>query len=283
MTSTTDRTNQHNVADWCLRYTGPKLGTSQICDVAEQLGLGIDLPPQEEWPEIRKRGIRIPCALPPMPGGKKPYELGFCDPSAWDAVEQAVGACIDAAADAGIPRVLVFTGFHGSIPRLNALTNCVDGFTRATVKRAEEKKIVLVLEYLNTAGVDKEMTGHPGYLGDNLDEVAGIVRKINSPFLRLALDLYHVRMAGLQHSPAAAIARYRDVTDYIHTAGFHENPAETRCELNAPGQGIEYPGAMRMLKRTGYKGDVTHEFLFRMPDHAGSLRTAVEVCEPEDV
>ena len=266
---------RHSIADWCVRYTGPKLGTPQICDLATKLNVGIDLPAQSEWAEIRRRNISIPCVLADMPP-HKPYAQGFSNPAQWDAVEAALVETIQAAADHCIPNVLVFTGYQDpGIERSAAMTNCMNGFSRKTLALAEKCGVTLLLEFLNVTGVDAEMTGHPGYCGDNLLEVVDIVKRINSPWFKLALDLYHVVMAG--GSAANAIAAHSAVTGYIHTAGVRDT--DTRCELHADGQKIPYAGAAKMLHMTGYQRWMCHEFLLREPDYEESFRRAIEICE----
>jgi len=39
------------------------------------------------------------------------------------------------------------------------------------------------------------MKGHPGYQGDDLDRLAGILRRVGSERVKLLFDIYHVQIS----------------------------------------------------------------------------------------
>jgi hydroxypyruvate isomerase len=114
------------------------------------------------------------------------------------------------------------------------------------------------------------MKGHPGYQGDDLDWVAGIIRKIGSPRVKLLFDIYHVQI--MHGDVIRRIEQTKDIIGHVHTAG---NPG--RAELDDQ-QEINYPPIMRKLLEIGYKGYVGQEFIpTRNP--LESLRQAVRLCD----
>ena len=93
------------------------------------------------------------------------------------------------------------------------------------------------MEHLNTRDTSHPMKGHPGYQGDDLDWMAGIIRRVNSPRLKLLFDIYHVQI--MHGDVIRRIEQNRDIIGHIHTAG---NPG--RGELDDR-QEIQYPAIMR--------------------------------------
>ena len=59
---------------------------------------------------------------------------------------------------------------------------------------AEKKNVAVCIEHLNTRDTTHPMKGHPGYQGDDLDYLAGIVRKVGSTHVKLLFDIYHVQI-----------------------------------------------------------------------------------------
>jgi hydroxypyruvate isomerase len=114
------------------------------------------------------------------------------------------------------------------------------------------------------------MKGHPGYQGDDIDYVAGIVRRVGSDRLKLLFDNYHVQV--MNGDVIRRIEECKDVIGHIHTAG---NPGRAELDDN---QEINYPPIMRKLVEIGYKGFVGHEFIPTRDPLAG-LQQAVSLCD----
>jgi hydroxypyruvate isomerase len=135
---------------------------------------------------------------------------------------------------------------------------------------AEEKKITLCLEHLNSRDNTHPMKGHPGYFGDDVDLCIDLIKQMDSPNFRLLFDIYHVQ---IMHGDV--IRRIRALHPWIghyHTAG---NPG--RGELDDT-QEINYPPIMRAILETGYQGYVAQEFIPTWSDHAKALEHAIKVC-----
>jgi len=114
------------------------------------------------------------------------------------------------------------------------------------------------------------MKGHPGYQGDDLDYVASIIRRVDSPRMKLLFDIYHVQV--MNGDLIRRIEQTKDIIGHIHTAG---NPG--RGELD-DSQEINYPPIMRKLLQIGYKGYVGQEFIPTRAPLAG-LDQAVSLCD----
>jgi hydroxypyruvate isomerase len=211
-----------------------------------------------------------------MPGA--PFMKGFNNPRYHGQVIAATTKMIDACADAGVPSVIAFTGYKyrdaddpssGEISLEEGAANCVRGLEEIA-GHAEKKGVTICLEHLNTRDDTHPMKGHPGYQGDDVDYVAGIVRRVGSNRVKMLFDLYHVQV--MNGDLVRRIEQCKDVIGHVHTAG---NPG--RGELDEH-QEINFPAAMRKLVAIGYEGYVGHEFIPTRDALAG-LRQAVDVCD----
>ena len=181
-------------------------------------------------------------------------------------------------ADFGVPNVIAFTGYKwrdsedpksGEISLTEGAANSVKALTELG-HYAASKKVTVCLEQLNTRDTSHPMKGHPGYQGDNLDYCADIIRKVNSPNVKLLFDVYHV---GIMNGDVIRrLRQYHDIVGHVHTAG---NPG--RGELD-DAQEIHYPGVMRVLLELGYLGYVGQEFIPTRDPLAG-LTQAVSLCD----
>lgn len=267
---------QHSIAFWCFNSAGEKWDLLKTCQVAKDLGCpSVELVDAKDWSVLQSHGLV--CAIAPngMPGA--PFVKGWNNPRYHEEVIARTKATIDACAAAKFPNVIAFTGMKwrdaddpksGAIPNEEAAENCVRGL-RQLVGHAEKQKVTLCLEHLNTRDSSHPMKGHPGYQGDDLDWVAGIIRRVDSPRLRLLFDIYHVQV--MHGDVIRRIEQTKDIIGHVHTAG---NPG--RCELDDD-QEINYRAIMKKLAAIGYTGYVGQEFIPTRNPLEG-LRHAVKVC-----
>jgi hydroxypyruvate isomerase len=185
---------------------------------------------------------------------------------------------IDACAEAGFPNVIAFSGYKwrnaedpksGEISRDEGANNCVKGL-KDLAGYAEQKKVTICMEHLNTRDDTHPMKGHPGYQGDDLDWMAKIIRRVGSERVRLLFDIYHVQI--MHGDVMRRIEQNKDIIGHIHTAG---NPG--RAELDDR-QEINYPPIMRKLLEIKYTGYVGQEFI-PTRDPLKGLREAVVLCD----
>jgi hydroxypyruvate isomerase len=178
---------------------------------------------------------------------------------------------IDLAVQNECENVITFTGMREpGISDEQGARNCVDCW-KEVIKYAEEKNVNLCLEHLNTRDSSHPMKGHPGYFGDNVDFCVELIRRVDSPRMKLLFDIYHVQI--MNGDVIRRIRQYQDVIAHYHTAG---NPG--RCELDAK-QEINYPAVMNAILETGYRGYVAQEFIPTWPDKIEALRHAAKVCD----
>ena len=113
------------------------------------------------------------------------------------------------------------------------------------------------------------MKGHPGYLGDHVQECMEIVRRVSSPSLKLLFDVYHVQI--MDGDLIRRIHELREFIAHVQVAG-----CPGRGPLG-PEQEIQYPAVMRALADIGYDGYVGHEWI-ATGDALAQLSAAVKIC-----
>lgn len=268
---------KQSICFWCFHLEGGKWSVEKTCQVAQQVGCeSIEIIAPSEWPTLKKYGLT--CALAPngMPGA--PFMRGFNNPRYHEEVTARTKEAIDACADAGMPNVIAFTGYKwrdaedpqsGEISLDEGADNCVKAL-KDVVRYAEEKGVNVCLEHLNTRDDSHPMKGHPGYQGDDLDYMAEIIRRIDSPRMKLLFDIYHVQV--MHGDVIRRLDQHQDIIGHIHTAG---NPG--RGELDDH-QEIQYAPIMRKLLEIGYQGYVGQEFIPTRDPVAG-LSEAVALCD----
>jgi sugar phosphate isomerase/epimerase len=267
---------KQSIAFWCFNTAGDKWDVEQTCKVAKQLGCpSVELLPPSDWPVLQKYGLV--CAMAPNGMPAPPFVKGYNNPRYHDELVARQTEMIDACAAAKFPNVIAFTGYKwrdaedpksGEISRDEGAANCIKGLKRI-VGHAEKKGVTICVEHLNTRDNTHPMKGHPGYQGDDLDYVSGIIRKVGSPRLKLLFDIYHVQI--MHGDLIRRIEQNKDVIGHVHTAG---NPG--RGELDDT-QEINYPAVIKKLVDVGYTGYIGQEFIPTRDPLAG-LRAAVQLC-----
>jgi sugar phosphate isomerase/epimerase len=262
---------------WCLNATEWNWDLDCICVTAKSLGCqSVELVPPELWPILRKHGLQCALALNGMPD--PPFHKGLNNPQYQEEVIARTKQIIDQAADFGVPNVIAFTGYKwrdpedpgsGEIPLAEGAANTVKGLSELA-SYAAKKQVTICLEHLNTRDHSHPMKGHPGYQGDDVDYCADIIKKVNSDWVKLLFDIYHVEI--MNGDVIRRLRQYHDIIGHVHTAG---NPG--RGELDDQ-QEINYPAIMRTLLEVGYTGYVGHEFI-PVRDPLAGLAQAVSLCD----
>ena len=254
---------RQSVMGWCFKPM-PPLELAKHCKAIGIEALeGIS---SEDYPTIRKLGLKISLV-----SGGHGFKKGPCVAGNRDMVVQKLKGGIDLAAKIGTKSVITFTGMRekGLTDKAGS-KNCVETW-KAVMSYAEKKKINLVLEHLNTRDDSHPMKGHPGYFGEDVDHCVELIRKVESPNMKLLFDVYHVQI--MNGDVIRRIRQYKDVIGHYHTAG---NPG--RAELD-DSQEINYPAVMRAIVATGYKDFVAQEFIPTWDDPVAALRHSAMVCD----
>jgi hydroxypyruvate isomerase len=268
---------RQSVVFWCFNSAGDRWDLERTCRIARDLGCqSVEIVPPKDWAVLQK--FKLSCAMAPngMPGA--PFMRGFNNPRYHEEVIERTRKAIDACADAGFPNVIAFTGYKwrdaddpksGEISRQEGADNCIKGL-QAVAAHAQKRAVTVCVEHLNTRDDTHPMKGHPGYQGDDLDWLAGIIRKVKSPRVKLLFDIYHVQI--MHGDLLRRLEQSRDIIGHIHTAG-----VPGRGELDER-QEINYPAVMRKLLDIKYGGYVGQEFIPTRNAEEG-LRQAVRWCD----
>ncbi len=267
---------KQSLAFWCLNATEWKWDLDRVCVTAKSLGCQVELVPAELWPTLRQHGLKCALAFNGMPD--PPFRKGLNNPRYQEEVIARTKHAIDQAADFGVPNVIAFTGYKwcdpedpgsGEIPLAEGAANTVKGLSELA-SYAAKKRVTLCLEHLNSRDHSDPMKGHPGYQGDDVDYCADIIRRVNSDWVKLLFDIYHVEI--MNGDVIRRLRQYHDIIGHVHTAG---NPG--RGELDDR-QEINYPAIMRTLLEVGYTGYVGQEFI-PVRDPLEGLAQAVSLCD----
>ena len=253
---------RQSVMGWCFN----PMPAEELAALGKRLGLvaieGVDA---TSYPAVKKLGLEISLV------GSHGFAKGPIDTANHAEVERSLRKAIDTAVEFDCRSVITFTGMRVAGMRDEvAKQNCIDCWKKV-IAYAEEKKVTLCLEHLNSRDNSHPMKGHPGYFGDDVNLCIDLIKKMDSPNFKLLFDIYHVQ---IMHGDV--IRRIRELHPFIghyHTAG---NPG--RCEIDE-NQEINYPPIMRAILETGYKGFVAQEFIPTWTDHAKSLEHAIKVCD----
>lgn len=266
---------KQSIVHWCF---AEHWDVEKTAGIASQLGCqSVELVDPKFWPILKAHGLTCAIAgidMSPDP----PFVKGMNNPRYQPQVIEATRQSIDAAAEFGCPSVISFTGYKFRdaldpnsevIPPDEGIRNCVAAY-KQIVGYAEQKKVNICLEMLNTRDDTHPMKGHPGYQGDHTEYCIEIIKQVASPRLKLLFDIYHVQI--MDGDVIRRIRQHKDYIAHVHTAG---NPG--RAELDEK-QEINYPAVMRALLEIGYKGYVGQEFI-PTGDPLAGLRQAVALCD----
>jgi len=239
--------------------------TDELIDACHRMGVPAMDIGRSHYPRLKELGMKLA-----MTGGhgfkKGPFSRenhAFC-------VEKLHEA-IDAAVECECANVITFTGMREpGIGDEQGAQNCVDCW-KQVAGYAEQKKINLCLEMLNTRDDTHPMKGHPGYFGDDVELCIDLIKRVGSPRMKLLFDVYHVQV--MNGDVIRRIGQYKDYIGHYHLAGVpgRGEPDET--------QEINYPAVLRAILGTGYTGFVSQEFIPTWPDKLAALRYAVKLCD----
>jgi hydroxypyruvate isomerase len=258
------RINQ-SVVHWCFK----PMTVEQLAIHAAAMGLkSVELAPPADWPILKKHGLT--CAI----AGSHGFVKGWNHKENWDFCTQSITKAVTASAEFGCPTVITFSGMRGELPAGAegdeiGKRNFVEGIKRV-LPLAEQHKVTLALEMLNSR-VDIEMKGHPGYQCDSIEWAVDVCNRVGSDRLKILFDIYHVQI--MQGDVSTRIRQYKDYIAHYHTAG---NPGRNEIDDT---QEINYPGIMKVIAETGYRGFVGQEFIPTWKDPAAALRHAARLCD----
>lgn len=249
-----------------MGWTYNPMPTEELARHCKSIGLvameGID---SKHYPLVRELGLAISLV------SSHGFARGPYNRANHDFVKQKLREGIDLAVKFDCKNVITFTGMiEKGISPEEGSKNCVDCW-KDVMSYAEENKVNLALEHLNSRDNTHPMKGHPGYFGDDVDLCVDLIKRVGSPNMKLLFDIYHVQI--MNGDVIRRIRTYKDYISHYHTAG-----APGRGELDDT-QEINYPPILRAILETGYTGYVAQEFIPTWPDRLAALRHAAKVCD----
>lgn len=247
----------HAVCKWCYR----DIPLKEFAISCKEMGIsGIDLLGADDWKTVMDEGLACSMGTPK----DSSIERGLNDPNNHDRLTRNFIDAIDKAADAGVEKIIVFSGNRNNISDEVGLENCAVGIQKA-LKVAEQKNIMLVMELLNSK------VNHPDYQCDHTVWGVKLAKKIGSPNFKLLYDIYH-----MQIMEGDVIRTIRENHEYI--AHYHTGGVPGRNEIDES-QELYYPAIMEAIVETGYTGYVAQEFIPKKDDKLASLKAGVMICD----
>jgi hydroxypyruvate isomerase len=246
---------KQSVCRWC--YGRIKLET--LAEEAKKIGYqSIELLGPEEIRIVK--GFGLTCAVMRCATG---IVNGLNRKENHDKIVKALLEDIEFAAAEGLPNVLSMSGNRAGMPDDVGLANCAAGLKRV-MKRAEEKRITVLMEGLNSK-VD-----HKDYMYDKTAWGLELCRKVGSPRFQLLYDIYHMQI--MEGDVIRTVREHKELIGHYHTGG---NPG--RHEIDET-QELYYPAIVRAILDTGYQGFLGQEFIpAREP--IASLAQGFRICD----
>jgi hydroxypyruvate isomerase len=224
---------------WCYR----NIPLDELARAAAAFGLkGIDLlNDPNDWPVVKKHGL-----IPTMTAGAGTI-LDACNrKDLHDKLEKEFQTNIPRAAENGIPNVITFSGNRRGMSDGEGLENTVLMLNR--VKGLGEKhNVTICLELLNSK-VD-----HKDYMCDHTAWGAEVIKRVNSPRVKLLYDIYH-----MQIMEGDIIRTIRE--NIQHIAHFHTGGNPGRNEIDET-QELNWRAIAQVIAELGFTGYVAHEFV----------------------
>ncbi len=246
----------HSVCRWCYG----SIPLESLCEQVKPMGItSIELTTPAEWATLKKYGLT--CAVGTLPDAS--LTEGYNQPMLHEQLNKKYFDLVKAAAEQGIPNVIIFSGNRRGLADDKGIENCAQGVD-ALAKFAEKQGVMVIMELLNSK------VNHPDYQCDHTSWGAALVEKVGSPNFKLLYDIYHMQI--MEGDVIATIQKNKDYIAHYHTGG-----VPGRNEIDET-QELYYPAIMRAISATGFKGYVAQEFIPKSKDAMASLRKGVEIC-----
>ena len=183
---------------------------------------------------------------------------GLLDRRNHTVLEENVRETLEVMMPLGVTTFILTVGQTLPLPRWMQHDSIVDGLIRVA-PILEKAGATLVLEPLNP------MVNHRGYYLETSYEAFDILRKVNSPAVKLLYDIYHQQI-----TEGNLIESIRDNAEWIGHIHVADVPGR-----NQPGTGeIHYGRVLRTLSNSGYAGYTGLEY---RPVNASSAESLTEI------
>jgi hydroxypyruvate isomerase len=222
-----------------------KTSFEERCQILAKLGFkGVDLPTAQQVPILRKYGL----APTLMTGTGTSFQDGLIRKEIHDKIEAATRAGIDMCVELGCPNLIALPGERRGMSREEGADNAAAILSRVK-GYAEQKNVTLCMEITNSKVAADQRTDQ---VFDRLEWGWDVLRKVNSPRVKIVYDIYHVQIAN-----GDVVRNMRDNIDkicHIHVAG-----VPTRQEIDET-QELYHPFIANAIADLGFTGFVAHEW-----------------------
>jgi hydroxypyruvate isomerase len=240
-----------------------EMSLEDCCREAARLGVrGFDLIGPADWQTLRRYGL-TPSMYPAGPGGSIPDALNRRENH--DRIEKSLNAAIDESAANGIPNIITFSGNRRGMPDTEGADHCV-AFLNKVKAHAEDKGVTICMELLNSK------VNHKDYMFDHLAWGVDVVKRVNSPRVKILYDIYHAQIMD-----GDIVRNIRDNIQWI--AHFHTGGNPGRHDIDES-QELNYHYVAQSIADLGFAGFISHEYS-PAPGHdpIAVLTKALRICD----
>ncbi|HEX7087561.1 MAG TPA: TIM barrel protein [Vicinamibacterales bacterium] len=249
---------KQSVCRWCYQRIPLEDFLAQVA----AMGLpAVDLLQPEEFEAAARHGLTVSTGYPGKGGGTIPD--GLNNAALHDQIYAAFKQGIPRAKAAKVPNLITFFGNRKGMPDEQAIENSAAILNRIK-PIAEDHGVTVVVELLNSK------VNHPDYHGDRTWFGVEVMKRVNSPHVKLLYDIYHMQI--MEGDIIRTIQDNKQWIGHYHTGG---NPG--RHELDDT-QELQWATIAKAILDTGYTGYFAHEFI-PTRDPMTSLREAVVLCD----
>jgi len=232
------------------------------CRMAAEAGcVGFDLVQTRDWPTLKKYGL-IPTMSSPQASGITIPD-GLNDKANHERLEKSTRVAIDDCAAGGCPNLITFSGNRHGMPDDQGADNCV-AFLNRVKAQAEDKGVTICMELLNSK------VNHKDYMCDHTAWGVGVMKRVNSPRVKLLYDIYHMQI--MEGDVCRTIGE-----NFQWIAHFHTGGVPGRHEIDDT-QELNYRFVAKTIADLGFTGYVAHEYSPAPGrDPKESLKQAIEI------
>jgi len=226
-----------SAADWCFF----KKTDDPAAYYARLRALGctaVEMVAPDRWDAARAAGLKLLNISGPG------MQDGLNHIARHAALSAEITRAIACAAANGIQQVIVFSGNNQGQPAGEGAANCLKAL-RELAPVAARAGVTLVFEMLNSSD-------HPDYQADHAAYGFDLVRAVNSPFLKVLYDVYHMHRMGQDVQ--------RDLLNNLSWVGHIHVAGSPRRDIPGPDQDIDYRTLVRATHAAGYRGFWGMEF-----------------------
>jgi hydroxypyruvate isomerase len=234
---------------WKINFGAkPGLTFDQMCAFAAPLGVkGFDVIGPEEWPILRKHGMR---PLLVRPDGID-YLTGAIHPEAHERVVREMTLLADVCKKGGANLIALNAGERRGLSYKEAADNAV-----AVLKRLapvmEAAGVEISMENVNDARGDDADLGRKDMVFGHWDWGLEVVERVGSPNIRLLCDIYHLQI--MDGDVTWRLKRDIKWINHMHVAG-----VPSRKEIDS-GQELNFRYIAQVIAGLPYEGYICHEW-----------------------